>query len=143
MEPAQKTRADIYLERVGQTFQLDPQVRITLKGVTYTLEFNNRAMKEVLKDCGFNALKDSLSAEAMESPEILGSLLYRGLKTHHPDVTADQVDMLFTSRHYPYIISRLRAAMEMFLPDMSDVPRADEQEGASDPNPAHQPMPRG
>lgn len=146
MEPAPKVtvrqaRVDAYEERVLETFQLDPRVALTLKGKALTLEFNNRAIKGVLKDCGFNALKSSLTVEAMEDPNTLGSLLFRGLQTHHPEMTQDDVDLLFTSRHYPYILNRIRAAMEMFLPDLSDLPVTEED--AQDPPQPRQPTPRG
>lgn len=140
LKTLREERLKVYDDRVQQTFQLDPQVSVTLKGSAYVLEFNNRAVKDVLKDCGFNALRDPLSMEVMENPEILGSLLHRGLQTHHPDLTIDAVDQLFTSRHYPYIVNRLRAAMDMFLPDLSDQPPLPEEESAEDPHPRPTPV---
>lgn len=125
---------EVYQERVQLMFQLDPQIPIVLKGKTLTLEFNNRAVKDVLKDCGFNALRDSLVGESMDDPNILGSLLHRGLQCHHPEMTVDDTDALFTSRHYPYVVNRLRAAMDLFLPDLSDVVELPPKtEGQEDP----------
>lgn len=130
-EAQAKQRIDTYQQRVKETFQLEPQVSITLKKQTFTLEYNNRSIKDVLKDSGFNLLADSLYAsegasQPLENPEILGSLLYRGLQAHHPELTADDVDKLFTARHYPYVTAKIREALDLFMPDMSDVERDEE-----------------
>lgn len=130
-----KARMEIYQQRVLDTFQLEPKVSISLKGQFYTLEFNNRAIKDVLKDSGFNILADSLGDTAFEDPNILGSLLHRGLQANHPDLTVEDVDKLFTARHYPYITTKIRVALDMFMPDMSDVERDEEPEAVAQGDP--------
>lgn len=108
-------------ERVQQTFKLDPTVMITLKGKEYTLELNNYGVKQVLKDTGFNIMKDGFGQEQMQDPEVMGSLLFRALETNHPDLTQDLVDRLYSYRLYPYILEKMRTVLDLFMPDMSDV----------------------
>lgn len=136
MEPAltdaqrqerRRARLDAYQSRIRDTFQLDPKVEIKLGGVTWQLEYNNRAVKGVYTDTGFNLLSDQFSTDKnLTNPELLGSLLYHGLKRHHPEMTPDQADDLFTTRHYPYVIRQIQAALDSFLPDLSDLPDPDE-----------------
>ena len=116
-----KAQTEESRRRLEETFKLDPIVPIKLKGNNYTLEFNNFAVKEVMKQTGFNIMAKSFGMSEMENPEILGSLLFQGLLTNHPDLTQDSVDKLFTYRHYPYILERLRMALTLFMPDISDL----------------------
>lgn len=113
--------AKAHQERVGGTFALDPHVFISLKGINYILEFNNRSAKDVFKDTEFNILNTPLALKETQDATLMGCLLFRGLQTNHPELTQDAVDTLFTLRHFPYILSRLRMALDMFLPDLSDV----------------------
>jgi hypothetical protein len=113
-------------ERVQETFQLDPLVIITLKGHDYTLEFNNFTVKCIYKELGINLLSEGIPMEAMQDPDKLGKLLLLGLQEHHPDLTQDAVDRLYTYRHYMYVLDRLQAALNLFMPDMSDVEKPTE-----------------
>lgn len=136
LTPAEiQRRRDEYTRRLLDTFQLDPQVTLILKGTTYTLEFTNRSVKAILKACGFNVLKEGFNPEAMGDPTILGAVLWGGLLTHHPDLTLDDVDGLFTARHYPYIENRLRTALDLFLPDVSDLVDPEPEEVVLDTDP--------
>ncbi len=116
-----KEAADLRVERIKETFQLDPVVTIVLKGHEYTMELNNYAIKGVLKDTGHNMLSAGFGIKEMQDPEVMGSLLRWALNCHHPELTQDDVDKLFTYRHYGYILDRLKVALDLFLPDMSDV----------------------
>ena len=133
-------------KRVQETFQLDPLVPITLKGKNYTLEFNNRAVKLILKDTGLNLMSAGFGMDAMQDPETMGAILFRGLQTHHPDLTQDDVDVLYSYRHFPYVIQCLRQGLELFLPDMSDVEAEEDQAGGQGElplDPTRQPTPIG
>lgn len=112
-------------QRVQETFKLDPDVIITLKGKKYTLEMNNYAVKEVLRDTGVNLMRDGLSRDSMVDPHIVGSILFRSMQLHHPDLTQDDVDKLYTLRHYSYVLDTLRQVVDLFMPDMSDIIVAD------------------
>lgn len=122
-----------FKSRVLETFQLDPVVTITLKGHDYTLEFNNWAVKEILRESGVNMIATGFTSEHMQSPEIMSVVLYYGLKTHHSELTQDGVDRMFTLRHYPYIHDRLSDAVDLFLPDMSDMEIEKRAEGEANP----------
>lgn len=112
----------IHEERVQATFSLDPTVNITLKSQKYTLEFNNRAVKDVFKDTGVNLISVmGLGLSEMESPDVMGSLLFRGLQKNHTDLTQESVDELFTFQHYPYILHNLRKALKVFAPEIEDL----------------------
>ena len=121
----EKVTKEKYMEalesRIPDTFKLDPKVTITLKGNPYTLEFNNASAKGVLLDSGFNLLNDRLTQDHIGNPNIMGSLLFRGLQTNHPDLTIEETDKLFTVKHYPYINRKIMEALVAFMPDMSDM----------------------
>ncbi len=108
-------------KRTLETFQLDPQVPIELKGKPYILELTNFAVKGILKDTGHNILSVGFGVEQMQDPEMMGALLRWALELNHPDLTQDDVDRMFSYRHYGYILEKLKAALDLFLPDMSDV----------------------
>jgi hypothetical protein len=108
-------------ERVQNTFQLDAATTITLRGKVYTLELTNYAVKGIYKDTGHNLMALGFSVQQMTDPEMMGSLLFWALQQNHPELTQDEVDKLFTYRHYGYILDRLKDALDLFLPDMSDV----------------------
>src|SRR5476649_120824 len=128
-----KRAAEIRKERIAQLFQLDPVVMITLKRNDYTLEINNWAVKGVLKDTGVNLMSTGFGVAQMQDPEVMGSILYWGLKTHHPDLQQEDVDKLYSYRHYAYVLGQLRTALDLFLPDMSDV-EVDEAMGRTETN---------
>jgi len=121
-------RRKIRKERVLELFKLDPLVPITLKGKEYILEFNNYAVKGVFKDTGLNIMKAGFGQEQMQDPEVMGAMLYWALKTNCTDFTQDDVDKMYSLRHYSYILERLREAIDLFLPDMSDIDAQIEQE---------------
>ncbi len=123
-------------KEIGDSFKLDPRVPIQLKGKEYTLEFNNFAVKGVYKDTGYNLLSTPLDKEQMNNPDIMGALLYYGLKTNHDDMTQDSADKLCTYIHQLYILSRLHAALDLFLPESAKK----ELEGLSDPGEAGSPQ---
>ena len=138
--------AAIRRQRVLETFQLDPLVKVMLKGKEYTLEFNNRAVKFIMKDTSLNLMSAGFGMDAMQDPEIMGALLFRGLQTHHPDLTQDEIDLLYSYRHFPYILQCLRQGLDLFLPDMSDVEAEEDQAGSQGElplDPTRQPIPIG
>ena len=115
--------------RVQDTWKLDPQVKVMLKGKEYVIEFNNYAVKEIFRsEKQINIMKDGVTMETLQDPEALSLLLYWGLKEHHPDLTQDELDRLFTYKHYGYIVNKLTSALDMFTPDMSDVNEQDEDQ---------------
>jgi hypothetical protein len=116
-----KEAAALRKERIAETFQLDPLTTINLKGKIYTMELNNFAVKGILKDTGYNLLSAGFGIKEVQDPEILGALLYWSLIEHQPDLTQEAVDKLFGYRHYAYVLECLKVALDLFLPDMSDV----------------------
>lgn len=129
-------------ERVQATFKLDPQVAITLKGKDYILEFNNYAVKGIFKETDFNLMGSAFTLAQMQNPRVMGVMLYYGLKTNHPDITEDEVDKLFTYRHYPYVLSKLRQAIGLFMPDLTDLVSKPEGSGLPE-DPTLLPTPAG
>ncbi len=131
----ERNKAEAALEQqrkeIGETFKLDPQVTIKLKGAEYTLEYNNFAVKGIYKDTGYNLLSTPLDKQQMDDPDIMGALLYYGLKTNHEDITQEQVDKLYTYRHMVYVMSRITSALELFLPESSKKDLTDPGEAGS------------
>lgn len=120
-------------ERIQSLFQLDPEVKIALCGTHYTMVLNNWAVKGILLDTGHNLMALGFTIEVMTDPVTLGSILYWSLKTKHPELDLETVDKLFNYRHYAYVVDRLKAAIAMFLPDMSDF-EVDEALGRTETN---------
>lgn len=125
-------------KEIEETFKLDPQVTIKLKGAEYTLEYNNLAIKGIYKDTGYNLLSTTLGKEQMDDPNIMGALMYYGLKTHHEDMTQEEADKLYTYRHMVYIMSRITSALQLFIPesskrDLTDPGEAGSPQVAEDP----------
>ena len=119
VNPAEALR--LRQERMQDTFQLDPVTTIMLKGKPYTLELTNWAVKGIYKDTGHNIMALGFNPEQMQSPEMMGALLFWALAGNHPELTQDDVDKMFSYRHYGYVLGRLKIALELFLPDMSDI----------------------
>ena len=140
-KPLTEEQVELRTKRIGETLKLDPTVIIMLKGKDYTLEFNNFAIKGILKDTGFNLMGSFLGTEEMENPEIMGAVLYYGLKTHHNELTQEECDKLYGYRHNVYILDKIREAIRLFLPDMSDIVRAEEGEGEEAKEPVNPPKP--
>jgi hypothetical protein len=120
-------------ERIQGLFQLDPEVKISFAGKHYTLLLNNWAVKGILKDTGHNLMSLGFTVEVMTDPNTLGSFLFWALQTKHPELDQEATDKLFTYRHYAYVIDRLKQAIAMFLPDMSDF-QVDEAVGRTEEN---------
>lgn len=104
-------------KQIEESFSLDPTVTVTLKNKPYTLEVNNYAIKGVLKDVGFNLLNEAFNRERMNDPRIMGSMLHWALKTHHPELSQDDADKLYTYRQQLYISGKLIQAIQLFLPE--------------------------
>ena len=118
-------------KEIEETFKLDPLVKIQLKGVEYTLEYNNLSVKGIYKDTGYNLLSTSLGKDQMDDPNVMGALLFYGLKTHHDAMTQEEADKLYTYRHVVYIMSRITTALELFVPASSNKDLADPDEAGS------------
>lgn len=116
-----KSEKDLYRERVNEALSVDPGVTVTLGNKEYTLEFNNRAIKDLLKATGLNILQQGIGKDRLGDPEFLTTFLLIGLKLHHPDCTEEEVDRVFNIRHYAYVVDKLLQAIDMFSPDMSDI----------------------
>lgn len=114
-------RQEIRKKRVEETFQLDPVVSIKLKQKDYTLEANNYAIKGILKDTAVNLMDTGFRKEQMNDPLLMGSMLFWLLRTNHPEMTQEESDKMYSFRHYAYVLQRLNIALDLFLPDMSDI----------------------
>lgn len=118
---ASEVRLTEIRRRLEETDRLDPKVEISLNGQTFTLEFNNRALKAILKSRGLNLIRDGLAMDTLSDPEVLSTILCEGLRVSKPDITEDEVDGLISFRKTPYIISRVRLALSLFMPEISDI----------------------
>jgi hypothetical protein len=119
------TKAEYYAEftkRIPTTLKLDPVVEIELRGNTYKLELDNTAVKMILKDTSINLLGDGIRSSKLQDPVIFGSILHRSLARHHPELTIEQSDGLMEFRKFIYIRDKLLTCLELFVPDMSDLP---------------------
>jgi len=109
---------------IEESFKLDPIVTIMLKGKEYQLEFNNYAVKGILKDTGYNLMSKEPRLAYMHSPEIFGAFLYYGLKTHHPEMTQEEADKLYSLKHYLYVLDRITKAVTLFMPELTEEEKA-------------------
>lgn len=136
IQKARVRRVEAFRERVKkpEIFQLDPVVAVTLKGKAFTMEYDLKAAKDVLQDCGFNVLSMPM-LDAYDSPDILGSLLHRGLQRHQEGLSREEADRLFSMRQHPYITQMIEEALTLFNPDLSDVPIPESDEAPVDPQP--------
>lgn len=136
IQKARRERVKAFQERVKkpEIFQLDPVVTVTLKGKEFKLEYDLKAAKDVLQECGFNMLSTGI-LDAYDSPDILGSLLHRGLQRHQENLSRDDADRLFSMRQHPYITQMIEEALTLFNPDLSDVPIPEGDETPVDPQP--------
>lgn len=127
---------NLHKERVLDTFKLDPQVKITLKGNEYTLEVNNWAVKQIYKETKFNLLSSGFKLAQMEDPELMGVMLFYSLVTNHPELTQESTDKMFTYRHYPYILDRMKEAISLFMPELPEIKKMlDSKEAEVDVDP--------
>jgi len=117
------------------TIKLDPQVPLILGGVEHKMIFNNRAVKEILMATGINLLTTALTSEKMMEPEMMGLLIYWGLKTNSPDITPEEVDLKLTSRHLLYYQTQIAKGLELFYPDIEDLPAGQPAEEEKDADP--------
>lgn len=122
--------ARVYRERVQATMSLDPKVSLVLKGQEYFLEFNNKAVIDLLRATGFNLLSDALTQDKVKDPSFLCDLIRYGLMANHPDVTTEEVNRIFTLKHFPYVMNQIREAIRGYLPDMTDIDIDEESKGA-------------
>lgn len=125
-----------YLNRfmVG-ALSLDPRVPLQIDGRNYTLLFNNLAAKGIYQEIGINLLdRDSLDEIRYlhKDLEKLTIFLYWGLKECHPEITKEQVDReVIVLKLIFYIMRQINQALNLFLPDMSDV-KVEDNVGTTD-----------
>jgi hypothetical protein len=117
-------RHRIVMARIGELYKSDPDVTIRFMDKDRILRFTNRAVLDVLKDTGHNMLEGGKISD-LTDPDLLGSLLHRGMQHHWPDVTRESVDEHFAARHLVYYQTKLMEALQLFMPDVSDLPEVD------------------
>lgn len=127
LKPLTAAQLEERKQRLEAISRLDPHVDITLRGESYTLELNNRSVKDLLADTGVNVIKDGFPEDKADDPEFLGSLLFRALQKHHPEMTQEKADDLFSPRQYFYITYKLKEVLSLYLPDMTGIDRGVEQ----------------
>lgn len=133
---AKEEREALYRQRMVETVKLDPKVPFVLGEKEYVLVFNNLAARKVLTETGINLLTTGVGTDEMAKPDVLGSLIYWGLKTHAPELTQEHVDVTLTLRHLLYYQTQIATALSLFFPDIADLPVAREPEdGKEDENP--------
>jgi hypothetical protein len=129
-------------EQISSSFKADPTVTVTLGGKEYTLEYDNRAAKDIFKDTGINLLSDAIIVDALNNPEHVSKILLRGLQRHHPDkFTEDQLDEFLTIKHRAYILRQVLRAMTGFIPELPD--REPESPADVPLDPPQPPVPSG
>lgn len=112
---------EIRRARILDTNKLDPKVTLVMDGNDLILEFTNRAVKDVEKELGINLFNGEFTAQHMTNPTMLSRMLYFGLRKHQPELTLEQIDDMFSFRHFGYYMNRLTEALSMFTPDTSDI----------------------
>lgn len=132
----QKEREAVYRQRMVETIKLDPKVPFVLGEKEHILVFNNRAIKEILAATGINLLTTALTTEEMMKPDTLAIIVLAGLKTHSPDLTIEDIDLKMTARHTLYYQTQIAKGMELFYPDLSDLPVASEEKAEDAPDPS-------
>lgn len=135
-EALQKEREAVYRQRMVETIKLDPKVPFVLGEKEHILVFNNRAIKEILAATGINLLTTALTSEQMMTPDVLAVLVLAGLRTHSPDLTIEEVDLTLTTRHTLYYQTQIAKGMELFYPDLSDLPVPSEEKAEDAPDPS-------
>jgi hypothetical protein len=115
-------------KRVQATGSLDPTITVMLKGVEYTLEYNNSAVKGIKDDLslGFNLL-DGFDSGVLSDPIKITKMLLWGMVSNHPDVTEQFIDERLALKHWPYYMDRIMAAITPFMPDFTDLEPSSEQ----------------
>lgn len=113
--------------RVQELLKLDPQVTIKLKGNDYTLEMNNWAVLGILKDTGYNLNSAGFGTEQMQDPTIMGCILFWAMQTHHPDLSLEAVNKLFTYRHMQAIFDKIMECITLYSADVSDLVEPDDR----------------
>lgn len=129
-----KKRQEAFSERLPGLSKLDPKVEVKLGGKTWTLHFTNYAIKRVFEDTKHN-LMTGLKEEHLSNPVIFGAVLFRGMEQEHPELTQEVVDRMFSLRHYAYVREKVVEALELFYPDLSDLPVESEGEEQSTEHP--------
>lgn len=126
-----------YYQKLPEISQLDPVVMVTLDRKDYKLEFTNQSAMDVLSDCGFNIISDRFTPQIATNAKVLGSLLYRGLEKHQPDLDQMTVNHMYSIRQYHYVSNCIIEALTSFLPDMSEYevhePEVEEETEKADP----------
>lgn len=136
--------AKTYVDRSQPLFDLEPSVTLKLKNQHFMLEYNNWAVKEVLKATKVNLIEAGFTMGDWVDPEKMGILLYCGLVTNHPELTQEAVDKLLTYRHYPLVLQQIGEALRLFMPDMADVELDESKDEVSDTkDPIKQPAKAG
>lgn len=128
--------------KVQETSKLDPEVPLSLGGRSWILVYNNWALKGIFADTGINILGVPLTSKEFSDPVLAGAVLYWGLRTRHPEVTQEEVDKLFTTRHYLYVQSQVFQALQLFYPDIEDMPKVT-GEGVVEEDPTKPPVVSG
>lgn len=129
-------REQIYRQRMLDTVKLDPTVPFFLGGKEYKFVLNNRAAKEVLTATGINLLMSAMTSEDLGKPDVLAVVVLAGLKTNHPELTLEQVDEWITLRHLLYYQTQIAKGLELFYPDLADLPVASEQKAEDETDPS-------
>ena len=87
-----------------------------------SLEFTNTQIRGLMKETGYNMIEAAPSVELLRDMNFLEALLFWGLTKHHPMLTRESVPDLISINRFGYIVSRLRKAIDVFYPDLSDIP---------------------
>lgn len=138
-----KEREAVMRQRMQDTIKLDPKVPFRLGDHESPMVFNNRAVKEILKETGLNLLTSALTTEELLKPDVLGWIVFWGLKQCRPDVTMELVDEHLTARHTLYFQSQIITALQLFYPDVEDLPKLSEPKAEDILDPTSPPLAHG
>jgi hypothetical protein len=131
------------IKRVQALDKLDPFVVMTIRGVDYKLEFDNKAIRQIQTEFDVNLLEmPYLPDELFKDLDKFTRVLEIALARNHPEfdpLKPQPVDgpvgagSLIGLKHQAYIIHCLRDAADFYFPDVSDLPPGESKSADGDP----------
>lgn len=116
-------------------YEVCPGVNINIPGqFEFTLEYNLRAVKNVLKNTGVNLL-EGVSPDDMKNPDTFMELLFQGLQKYHSaEITSvEQLEdhPVGSLKYLNYVSASVGLAIQAVMPD-SDVMKKIMDDAAAD-----------
>lgn len=106
------------MENIPKT---DPWVPIYFGTQLFKLEYSFGAVRNFFRETGRNLNTGDIQMEDLADMELMVAVLLAGLKTHHPELTGDDVADLISMKHRVYYAHTVVKALEATQPDMDQV----------------------